>query len=205
MVASALLQRLEAWLRQNRALAFATMNPGLDESALTALERELGESLPPAVRLYLAWRDGQDSDTYECIPPDEWDFLPSRLIIDIKKRMDRDHQGRSPDGSMDLTRWWRPGFIPFLCDPCGGYMCLDSRGSATTRWGVVEFKHDTNDLVVRHPSFEKWLETVVYTLEAGLFAYMEENGVGIVDREAYEGLFRRLNPGLPLTIPMTYD
>jgi cell wall assembly regulator SMI1 len=195
----ALLKRLETWLSQNRTEAFETMNQGLGKTSLAAFETQLSVKLPSSVKQYFSWRDGQNSDTYECIPPDEWEFLPSFLVIRIKAQMDKDYQGSSPDGSLDLQTWWRPSFIPFLCDPSGGYMCLDSTGSTGKKWQIVEFKHDTNDLVIRHESFEKWLETTVRTLEAELY----ENGE-IADNKTYQQLYQEINPGFPATIKASY-
>src|SRR5688572_20650295 len=155
-----LLKRLEKWLRAHHPDALATMNPGLDLAGLRAFERALGLPLPPAVRQLYRWRDGQDSDTYETIPPDEWELLPSRLVLRVRDDLARDPRG---------LPMWRPGFLPFLGDPYGGFMCLDLAGDVSVPGSVLELKPGADEVIIRHDFYELWLETVVAGLEEGLY------------------------------------
>lgn len=86
MANAGIIKRFEGWLRAHAPEALATMNPGLDAAGLRSFEAALGVALPRAARALFRWRDGQDSDTYETIPPDEWELLPSRLVRRRRRR-----------------------------------------------------------------------------------------------------------------------
>jgi cell wall assembly regulator SMI1 len=103
------------------------------------------------------------------------------------------------EGSSGRDTWWHRAWIPFL-DAGGDHLCLDSRGTLGGGAGqVLSFFHDDSSRVIDYPSLQKWLETFVGSLEAGL--WREQDGtLELVDREHFERLYLQINPGFPVVV-----
>ena len=54
-----LIERLHRWLRENRLKYYSKLLPGLTDEEILALEEALCISLPPEVKLFYKWRNGQ--------------------------------------------------------------------------------------------------------------------------------------------------
>lgn len=177
-----LLGRLERWLAEHRPDFLAELEPGASDEELAALEREAGVSLPSLYAMLLRWRDGGSLDSL-------WGnfyLLSTRQVLDA---MDLD------PAEFDEPLWWHRGWIPFLDNGGGNYLCIDSAGCFGGQAGqLVEFWHDDDDRAVAFPSFEAWLSTLVEGLELGLF---EDDGTE-VDYDLVRRFERARNPGYPM-------
>lgn len=84
-------------------------------------------------------------------------------------------KGLLEGGDFEVENWWRTGWVPFLHDGGGNYLCLDLEGTFTGRAGqLLEFWHDESDRDVLFPDFEGYLQTLVDCLEGREWGEDEE-------------------------------
>lgn len=183
-----LVERLGAWLLSHRPKYGRSLLPGLAPTDLDRLERALGYELPQAFKDLYAWRNGQA----------DVDSLLNNFTWMYANDVEREH-----DLMVELVRSepsvsWSPGWIPFLSDGGGDFVCLDLDGTCGGAAGqVLEFWHDDDLLTIVHDSFFSWLETFVASLEAGLWKAKREGEFGPVKKAALEAFYRDRNPGYP--------
>jgi cell wall assembly regulator SMI1 len=65
-------------------------------------------------------------------------------------------------------RWWRGGWVPFLGNGGGDYLCLDVAAEDGGAPGqLVAFWHDRENRPIEFESFEAWLRELAESMEAG--------------------------------------
>lgn len=184
----ALLGRLEAALAARHPEVLARLRKGASETKLRALERKVGQPLPPAFRAFLAWRDGAPDDVRLL---DGLVWPGAARIGDLKVMMDEivdagHYAAFQPD------QWWSKGWVPFADDESGyRSLVLDLHGSFGGRPGQVlrAAAKDPTRLVLA-PSFEAWLAAFVAVVEAG--ALEPEDGGWVFGPRAERVLARHL-------------
>ncbi|NEW41979.1 SMI1/KNR4 family protein [Nocardia cyriacigeorgica] len=191
-----LLARLDQWLAVNRPVYYAGLMPGAPEADVDELARDVGGELPVLLRELFTWHNGQDRND-GCLES-LW-FLMS--TEDTAAAIEDMLWVKETEGFEDL--WWGAGWVPFLANIYGDYMCVDLQGAFDGTPGqLIEFRSKDEFRNIRYPSLEAWLETFVIALETGMF---EEAGQDYrpgcwdpVDSEAYEALIAGRYPGYPI-------
>jgi cell wall assembly regulator SMI1 len=135
------LARIDAWFARHRPRYFAALHPGAAPAELVGL--------PDAFRVLLAWHNGQDADFAGCFA-EHW-FLMSAAEI------------RAADFD-------QPGWLPFLDDDAGSYLCLDA--AQTVRYVDV----DGTEHPVVAPSLASWMQGFADDLEQGRYVDDPEHG-----------------------------
>lgn len=135
------LARIDAWFAQHRPRYFAALRPGAAAAELAGLPEDL--------RVLLAWHNGQDADFAGCFV-EHW-FLMS--AADIR--------------AVDLGQ---PGWLPFLDDDAGNYLCLDA--AQAVRYVDV----DGTEHAGVAPSLAAWLQAFGDDLEHGRYVEDPERG-----------------------------
>jgi len=89
-------------------------------------------------------------------------FLSLEAVAEIKDLLD------SMIGSdFEDPRYWRRGWVPFLHNGGGSYLCLDSTAEDGGVPGqLIAFWKADHDRPVEYPSLEAWLEAVAAFIEA---------------------------------------
>jgi len=65
-------------------------------------------------------------------------------------------------------RWWREGWIPFLANGGGDYLCLDvAAEDGGTPGQLVAFWHDLDKRWVEYGSIDDWLFKLVESMNDG--------------------------------------
>jgi len=188
-----LVNRLDGWLRKCRPQYYRQLLPGLTESELKVFEDSLGFGLPQSFRELYLWRNGQPQD---CSDAFQYNTMFQRLedVAESRGIMN----GLLESGSFDKENWWHYKWIPFLQHYGGDHLCVDMDGSFGGKPGqVLYFYHDSEDRVIRFPSLEKWLESFVVTLEAGMWEE-KESGFQPKDYDRLMALVKQWNPGYPI-------
>ena len=195
-----LIEQLDRWLRSNRPNYYSYLLPGLTDDELRAFETTLGVELPTDFKLLYAWKNGQVGQD-ECLVPNlEWlkaEWVISRSSIAPKVELDGfvtwNHQEMWESGKSQ-------NWVSFLTDSSGNDYVLDLIGVYDNKPGqIVSYWNDAIgcDEII-HPSFYKWLETVVIALERGLFTGDEDDS-RLQEYESYDTLIRENNPGYPIS------
>lgn len=157
-----MLDRLQRWLANHRQRYLRNLRPGLSANEQDAFERRLGQDLPAELRGLLAWHDGQGNDFAGAFRH-AWLLLSAEQILAAKK--DLDDAGAQAPG-------WQPGWIPFLDDDAGNYMCIDpEQGGAVREYWAGNSEHP-----VVAPSLASWLEEFVAAVERGTYVEDPERG-----------------------------
>jgi len=72
------------------------------------------------------------------------------------------------DSEFDGTGWWRRGWVPFLANGGGDFLCVDVSAEDGGEPGqLVAFWHDWEDRSVKFPSFEAWVRELADSMETG--------------------------------------
>jgi cell wall assembly regulator SMI1 len=148
---SALLGRLEQWLKKHRRRYAQGLHPGATASDLDAL-KALGAPVPDALRLLLAWHNGQSDDFVGHFEQD-WDLMNAAQIVAAKKELDAGDRA---------STGWQTAWIPFLSDDADDYLCLDTSQPGAP---VHAFWRGKTDHPAIARSLAAWLDDFVNALE----------------------------------------
>jgi cell wall assembly regulator SMI1 len=162
-----LLERLERWLAVHRSRYLRGLFPGATAAELDALQAELGFPLPTGLRALLSWHNGQKEDLVGCFE-ESWNLMSAQAITEAKKELDSD-----TTGAVEKSGWQR-GWIPFVDDDGGDYLCLDT-GEAGVPVRALYF--GSTELPVVAPSLAPWLGDFVSAVERGEYVEDLERGV----------------------------
>jgi len=158
----ALIERLDRWLAANRPDYYALLQPGATDAELDAFEDEFSLKLPAAFRALYRWRNGQDKRSFA---PLQWNrsFCTLAEVARTKDLLDD-----MIESDFDDPRYWRQGWVPFLHNGAGSYLCLDVAAEDGGQPGqLIEFWKQDEDRPVEYSSVEAWLAELVESMEAG--------------------------------------
>lgn len=165
---SALLARLDNWLKQQRPHYLKGLNSGATSAQLEALAAELGRTPPEDLRSLLAWHNGQSNDFFGAFEG-SWKLMSTEQIAEAVKllRLTRGEAGAARGVA------WETDWIPFLDDDAGHYVFVasDRPGAPVLEGG---FGYETAHVVA--PSLVAWMHEYVRALEAGRYFEDPERG-----------------------------
>jgi len=149
--------------------------------------------MPDAFKELYAWRDGQNPGFFDALQLNRM-FMNIEDVLDRHRMMNDLLEG----GEFDQGMWWSPQWVPFLHNGSGDHLCIDMGGAfAGTEGQIINFWHDWESRNIVYPSLEKWLETFVPSLEAGL--WQEEGGdLHPIDVDEWKTFSGKMNPGYPI-------
>ncbi len=158
----ALIDRIDRWLAVNRPDYYALLQPRVSEGDLDAFESQLSLKLPEAFRRLYCWRNGQDPMSSASLQMNR-SFLTLEEVANTKDMLD-DMIGYD----FEDLRHWRRGWIPFLHNGGGSYLCLDLAAEDGGHPGqlICYWKQD-KDRPIEYPSVEAWLTNLVCMMESG--------------------------------------
>lgn len=157
-----LIGRLDRWLAANRPDYYALLQPGATDPDLDAFEARFSLKLPTAFRAMYQWRSGQDEMSFDSLQGNR-SFCTLTEVARTKDMLD----GMS-GSDFDDPKYWRRGWVPFLHNGGGSYLCLDLAAEDGGRPGqLVGFWKADEDRPVEFPSVEAWLADLVESAEAG--------------------------------------
>ena len=161
-MAEALIGRLDRWLAANRPDYYALLRPGATDAELDAVEAQFAVRLPATFRQLYRWRDGQDPMSFVPLQMNRT-FMPLEDIARVKDMLDG-----MIGFDFDDPKYWRRGWVPFLHNGGGSYLCLDLVAEDGGQPGqLIGFWKRDEDRPVEFPSVEAWLADLVAAMEAG--------------------------------------
>src|SRR4051795_4997130 len=153
---AALIEQLERHLIATRPGYLGCLQPGVSEAALDAFQERFSLRLPEDFRCLYRWRNGQAIGCTESLHGNRM-FCPLEEVADTKALLD----GMVGEDFED-PRWWRLGWVPFLSNGGGDYLCLDVAAEDGGSQGqLIAFWHDWERRKVEFPSIEAWLAAMV--------------------------------------------
>jgi cell wall assembly regulator SMI1 len=156
------IARADRWLAAHRPDYYAHLQPGVSDPALDAFESRFSLRLPVAFRELYRWRNGQQLD-YSKSLEQNWMFCPLEEITDTKDMLDG-----MIGYDFEDPRYWRRGWVPFLHNGGGSYLCVDLAAEDGGVPGqVIEFWKAAEDRPVMYPNFEAWLTALADSMEGG--------------------------------------
>ena len=157
-----MLERMERWLAANRPEYFECLQPGVTDDQLNAFESQFELTLPTAFRELYRWRNGQVDSNYDSLQMNLM-FSPLDDVASTKAMLDG-----MIGYDFDLPEWWRRGWVPFLSNGGGSYLCVDTAAEDGGQVGqLVAFWKADEDRDVEYPSIEEWLIDLVDAMESG--------------------------------------
>lgn len=158
----ALIGRMDRWLAANRPGYYVLLQPGATDAELDAVEARFSLTLPAAFRQLYRWRNGQDPMSSAPLQGNR-SFCTLEEIADTKGMLDG-----MIGSDFDDPRYWRRGWVPFLHNGGGSYLCLDLAAEDGGHPGqLVAFWKRDRDRPVEYPNVEAWLADLVASMEDG--------------------------------------
>jgi cell wall assembly regulator SMI1 len=154
----------------NRPRFRPALRPGASSAESAALEHDLGTRLPPELRAWLAWHNGQNADLVG--------GFVERFFLLGTAEIDNTFQRLNAHPPVGWSRAW----IPFLADDDDNFVCLDTAlaGPPVREvWPQAGF----NNVVA--PSLTAWARTFLDALERG--DYHEDPERGSFERRREKG------------------
>lgn len=155
------LARLDHWMRRHRPRYLDGLRPGADNRQLAALENVLYQPLPPELRAWLAWHNGQD--------PQLIGAFHEAFTLLSAEQIGREWHVRQREADPS----WNTAWLPLLDDYQGDLIVLD-----TTRPGcpLRELWRGRDEHPIVAPSLLAWISTFVTDVEAGRYQEDPERG-----------------------------
>jgi cell wall assembly regulator SMI1 len=157
-----LIERMDRWLAANRPDYYALLRPGASDADLDTFETRFSVKLPPAFRALFRWRSGKDEVSSAPLQGNR-SFCTLDEVARTKVLLDG-----MIGYDFDDPRYWRRGWVPFLHNGGGSYLCLDLAAEVGGQPGqLIGFWKQDEDRPVEYPSMEAWLDDLVASMEDG--------------------------------------
>src|SRR5262245_51589031 len=161
-MADVLIERMDRWLAANRPDYYALLQPGASDADLDAFEAQFSVKLPAAFRAIYRWRNGQEAMSSAPLQGNR-SFCTLDEVASTKDMLDG-----MIGCDFDDPRYWRRGWVPFLHNGGGSYLCLDLAAEDGGQSGqLVGFWKRDEDRPVEFPNIEAWLADLVTLMETG--------------------------------------
>jgi len=157
-----LISKLDQWLKIHRPDYHASLQSGVSEADLAAFESQFSLKLPITFRQLYQWKSGQDPGAFEALQFNRmWMTLAD--IAEVKDMMDG-----MIGYDFEDPRYWRRGWVPFLGNGGGSYLCLDLAAEDGGQPGqVLEFWKADEDRPVIWADIQAWLADLVRSMGDG--------------------------------------
>ena len=157
-----LIERLVQWLRTHRPAYYQSLQPPLDAAQLAELEAFANLTLPAEFRQLYGWKGGQSGGSPEPL----YDGRSFMQPAELREGMRANNELREM-GVFDEETWWRPGWLPFLTDGGGNFLCLDTEGSFGGQAGqLISFRSENPARDIEYPDLNSFLSSLVEGFEA---------------------------------------
>lgn len=149
------IEKLNQYLKVERAEYYAILNPPLTDDGIVTLEEKYNIKLPADLKALYQWKNGHGEEYTSAY------FIDFNLFfsLDISLRVAREHTEMF---GCELTpeNWWNKNWIPILMAG-NDFYCYDLEGAFTGNKGqIIRFIHDDNWRPVVAPNLAAFLKHV---------------------------------------------
>ncbi len=154
-----LIAQLDTRLCRHRPDYYGSLQSGVTEEALNKLQQSLSSHLPPIFLDLYRWRNGQAANCSANLI-DNWMFCSLEDVVSTKEMLDG-----MIGFDFEDPRWWGRGWVPFLSNGGGDYLCIDLTAEfGGTPGQLIAFFHDWEKRPVKFADMQTWLQTLVASL-----------------------------------------
>jgi cell wall assembly regulator SMI1 len=157
-----LWKRIHDWLDANAPAGYGDLRPGATENAISAAEQAMGIKLPDDMKGSYRIHDGQGNEP-GLIGGEGWCLLRLGEMVEIWRRWCQ----FNPENARR---------VPVAWGGTNDYVFLDLRPEVGESGCMMVQRSDSTDADPLAPSYSAWLVDYVDRLEAGEFAYCEDEG-----------------------------
>ena len=177
------LSEIARWVEEKAPQLPPMFRPPASEVQVAEAERQLGLTLPPALRVLYRLADGQPEGAATLLDAFSWMRLDEVLeraaflnefFPDGLNEEDPDHAPIQADAGIRPTWWW-PKWLPIMANGGGDYLCVDLDPEPDGHRGqLIAYFHDETyrSLVAR--GFEELIESVANGLASGTFDLVDD-------------------------------
>ncbi len=156
------IECVDRWLAVHRPAYYAALQPPVTNAALDAFEQRFSLQLPASFRDLYHWRNGQKPGNTESLYNNRM-FMSLEDLSETKDMLDG-----MIGYDFEDPRYWRRGWVPFLHNGGGSYLCLDAAAEDGGTIGqLIAFWKTDADRPVEHASMNAWLMALANSMEAG--------------------------------------
>lgn len=185
-----IINRLDQWIRENRAEYYRDLNPGLSDSEIKDWEDKFGFEFPEDFKTLYQWRNGQRDQRGE----NREYFVSYHFFNDIEMVYGQWEFGNDElvDFNEDGIIAWGKSWLRFLCALNDDGYCLDVDGNLGEPGNIIYFIHDGDNDVV-YPNLKTMMEIIVNQFELGAYGYKltdcGETTFELIDQEKADKIY----------------
>lgn len=153
------LKELDRLLSERRPEYYKLLNPSISKSYFEQFRDKFDLALPEDFEKFYSWKNGQD-------PMSSMPLYQNRTIMQFDELVDVKEMLDGMIGyDFDDPKYWRKGWVPFLHNGGGSYLCLDLLAEDGGEKGqlIAFWKADT-DRPVEHNNISNWLSWLVKSI-----------------------------------------
>jgi cell wall assembly regulator SMI1 len=174
-----LLSQYETFLTAKAPAICASLQPGLTDAQIDAIETKYGLKLPPDLRALYRWRDGTPRTAALAVFPDH-DFVPLELALVNRDDMRKQVKAGTSEQQQAYSAYagHRDSWVGLIVDAAGDGHFFDPGRSESEGSFFFCFAEDGN--YIFYPSFRNYLAAVIEGEQSGVFA-LGPHGVQTAD------------------------
>lgn len=171
--------KFQVWMIENAP--DVSFRPPVNPAGIENFGAKSSLNLPEDLRLILLMSDGETRKSAGAIG--NWRLMPIAEIqaawgwlTQMSAKGAFTELTPQPSPSLQVT-WWHPGWVPFVTSDAGGYYCIDTQPTETSRYGqILLFFQDRPERPLVAASLATWLDRVTRDLSGGVYSYDKVTG-----------------------------
>lgn len=157
------LAAIDDWIAAHRPDYHAELQSPASDASLDALRGCVDQDLPEDFLSLYRWHDGQDPQSLTSLTGNQM-FMSSYDVVDVKDMLDGmiGYDFEDPET-------WRRGWVPFLSNGGGSYLCIDLEARSGAVGQMIEFWKGEAGRPVVYGSVRAWADALLASMRDGTY------------------------------------
>ena len=161
-----LISSLDELIKIKRPEYYSELQPSVDAGLFAKFENTFEMDLPEDFKELYLWKNGQNPMSFDVIQGNR-SFMSLEEVIRVKSMLDG-----MIGYDFDDPSYWRRGWVPFLHNGGGSYLCLDLQAeSGGTSGQLIAFWKADKGRPVEHKSLRVWLNYLISGMKNGTLEF----------------------------------
>ncbi|MEW4452000.1 SMI1/KNR4 family protein [Bremerella sp. JC817] len=157
-----ILKGIDDWLRVHRPAYHRRLRSGVMPEKFSAFAAAFAQELPADLIALYRWHDGQDPMSSDAMQGNRT-FMTFDEVCETKAELDG-----MIGSDFEDPRYWRRGWIPFLHNGGGSYLCVDTEAVDGGMAGqLIAFWKSDSDRPIEHLSIREWASKLLQSMQNG--------------------------------------